>query len=118
MKTEAAVQQEIQLAAPGLGVTLFRNNVGAAKDATGRVIRFGLGNISAQMATHSKSADLVGLRHSDGRFVAVEVKREGWRFTDTSHEIAQRRFLDIIRERGGVAGFCQSVEDFKELIAR
>ena len=43
MKSESEVQQEIQLTAPKLKVTLLRNNNVAFKDENGRMVRAGLG---------------------------------------------------------------------------
>ena len=58
--SEAAVQAAIRIRASELGVRLFRNNVGACVDETGRVIRYGLANDSAQLQKRLKSSDLVG----------------------------------------------------------
>lgn len=101
MTSEAAVQTAIRIRASELGIRLWRNNVGACVDETGRLIRYGLANDSAQMQKRLKSSDLVGwvpyalvgvrlaprflfcpddLRHADffARKLAVECKREDW----------------------------------------
>lgn len=95
MKTEAVVQSEIRAEAGRLGILLWRNNVGAMEDATGRIVRYGLGNDSPQVQRRLKSSDLIGLNrvsvdvadsHLDpdyehfGVFVSIECKAEGWRF--------------------------------------
>lgn len=58
--SEAAVQAAIRVRAGELGVRPWRNNVGACTDATGRLIRYGLANDSAQMQKRLKSSDLIG----------------------------------------------------------
>jgi len=96
MKSEAEVQAEIRAEAGRLGILLWRNNVGACTDDTGRTIRYGLGNDSAQLQRRLKSSDLIGVYHCDwcvkfgpdafahscsgGTFLAVECKHEGWKF--------------------------------------
>ncbi len=115
-KNEAAVQNDIRLAASELNIMLFRNNVGVCEDITGRIIRYGLANDSAQMNRRIKSSDLIGVL-LDGRFLAVECKREGWKFKKSdTRAVAQKAFIDVIRQRCGVAGFVTSVYDFIELI--
>lgn len=57
---EAAVQTAVRVRAGELGIRLWRNNVGACTDQTGRMIRYGLANDSAQMSKRIKSGDLIG----------------------------------------------------------
>jgi hypothetical protein len=131
--SEAAVQAAIRVRASELGIRLFRNNVGACVDKTGRMIRYGLANDSAQMQRRFKSSDLIGwLRyeptlayhlHSQfvAVFVAIECKREDWhadpaRYDD--REAAQARWLELVRADGGIAGFCRSVAEFERLVGR
>jgi len=115
-QSEAAVQQLVRLEASRLGMRLFRNNVGACKDETGRVIRYGLCNDSAQMNKTVKSSDLIGIRpviitpdmmgHTIGQFVAREVKRPGWSYRGTDREVAQQAFGQLILKLGGDFKFC------------
>lgn len=44
-----------------MGIPLERNNSGACLDATGRMIRYGLANDSAQKNKRIKSGDLIGV---------------------------------------------------------
>jgi hypothetical protein len=101
--SEAATIQEIRLALgrdPAL--RLFRHNQGALKDATGRVVRFGL---------HAGCPDLVGWRSVTigpehiGRTLAVfaglEVKAPKGRHPVTPE---QRQFLDVLTQAGGMCG--------------
>lgn len=115
-QSEAAVQQLVRLEASRLGMRLFRNNVGACKDDTGRVIRYGLSNDSAQMNKAIKSSDLIGIRpviitpdmmgHTIGQFVAREVKRPGWSYRGTDREVAQQAFGQLVLKLGGDFKFC------------
>lgn len=126
MKSESQVQQEIQIEAAKYGCNLMRNNSGAFKDESGRMVWFGLGNVSKASSEQIKSSDLIGIWrvniHSQGyiplgQFVAIECKREGWSFNPKDkREQAQLNFINLIKSYGGIAGFCASVEDFKKLI--
>lgn len=137
LKSESEVQQLILLEAPKHGVVLMRNNSGAFKDETGRMVFYGLGVISKQQNERIKSSDLIGLMRSVkvktyttnkgpeylevhcGCFIAVECKRQGWKFNPKDkREVAQKAFIDWIISNGGVAGFCASVEDFLRLIGK
>lgn len=118
MKSEAAIQNDVRKRAGELGIHLFRNNVGACEDAkSGRIIRYGLANDSAAMNKALKSGDLIGWLH-DGRFLSVECKHEGWKLprTPSAREEAQMRWVQMIRNAGGVAGFVASVADFDNLV--
>ncbi len=127
MSTESDVQQFIQMEAVKYGCVLLRNNSGSFQDATGRPVRFGLGNISRAHNDRIKSSDLIGVttvivtQEMVGRklavFTAVEVKRSGWKlnFKDP-REKAQLAFIDWIYKLGGFGGFASSVEDFKKIL--
>lgn len=114
--SEAAIQQQIMLDAPYHGATLWRNNVGACRDETGRVIRYGLGNVSAGVTRKITSVDLVGMLNDTGQLLAIEVKRQGWKFSGTERELAQRAFIELVQSRGGVGAFCASLEDFRTVM--
>jgi len=113
-QSEAAVQQLVRLEASRLGIWLMRNNSGACKDETGRMIRYGLCNDSAQLNKVIKS--LVGIRpvvitpdmvgHTIGQFVAREVKRPGWSYHGTDREVAQMAFGQRVIKLGGDFKFC------------
>jgi len=113
--SEAAVQNLVRLEASAKGVTLWRNNVGVAVDASGIPVRYGIANDSKRVNERFKSADLIGLRpvqispahvgHVIGQFVAREVKAAGWVYRATAREEAQLRFLEFVTSRGGDACF-------------
>ena len=127
MKSEAVVQEELRLVAARMGTPLWRNNNGACKDETGRMIRFGLGNDSAKLNSVWKSPDLIGITPITirqchvgrvlGLFTGVEVKREGWTPSPTnSRENAQGACLTDIAKLGGLAMFCDSAEYYERTI--
>ena len=117
--SEAAVQNEIRLEASKAGLRLWRNNVGAIKDERGVPVRYGLCNDNAHLNASLKSSDLIGIRpvliqphHVGtviGQFVAREVKAPTWRYTATTREMAQLRFLELVTSLGGDACFANSV---------
>ncbi len=104
----------------------MRNNSGALKDKDGRVVRFGLNNISDKQNAEFKSSDRIAIMpvtitpemvgKTVGIFMAVEMKKEGWKFTGKDREVGQQNFIDYINARGGIAFFCESVETFKKAI--
>lgn len=125
---ESEIQQKIQIEGPKYGCQLMRNNSGAFKDATGRWVRYGLGNISKNHNDKIKSSDLIGFRNvvvtqeMVGKvlavFAAIEVKSPDWPLNEihNNRESAQAAFLKWIKVNGGIAGFANSVESFKRII--
>ncbi len=128
MKDESTVQQEIQIEARYYDCHLMRNNQGSFKDDTGRVVRFGLGNISKQHNDKIKSSDLVGFtkvvitQEMVGKtlavFTAVECKKEDWDIQKKfdARETAQEVFIKWINNNGGIAFFANHVDDLNNLI--
>lgn len=112
--SEANTQSLIRLEAPKLGATLLRNNSGACKDDTGRLIRFGLGNDSERVNAAFKSSDLIGVTpvRGVGVFTAVEVKKPGWTKPTNDRERAQAAFLLHVQQRGGIGIFATCPEDY------
>lgn len=81
------------------GAYVWRNNTGGTYDATGRFIRYGL---------CVGSSDLLGIL-PDGRFLAIEVKMPNKKPTKE-----QVKFLNWIKEKGGVAFVASSPEDVRK----
>lgn len=114
-RSEADVQALLRLN-PGDGVKVWRNNVGAMRDAAGRVVRYGLANDSYQMSAVLKSSDLIGWRkivitpdmvgETIAQFVSYECKAAGWpALLSTERERAQAAWLRLVSEAGGDAAF-------------
>jgi hypothetical protein len=119
--SESRIQSLEQLKAAKRGAWLLRNNSGAFYDAAGRLVRFGLGNVSKVFNEIMKSSDLVGVEPVLitpemvgtilGRFVARECKPEGWKYTGTPREIAQLNFINKVNSLGGNAAFTDGIID-------
>lgn len=120
--TEAAVQAAVRQEASERGMRLGRNNVGACKDDTGRVIRYGLWNDSKEMNKKIKSPDLIGINPVTitqahvgliiGQFVGREVKKPGWTYSGTEREVAQLKCGQLITRLGGDWKFCTGLGSF------
>jgi hypothetical protein len=140
MTSETVVQQFTRLEHAKIG-PMWRNNSGASTDETGRLIRYGLGNDSAQLNAEIKSSDLIGITPTLiephmvgywlGVFTAYEVKPSGWKmpvpmegreFRDqpeaTKRALAQAKFHDIVRAACGYAGFVTDPSDIYGIIRR
>lgn len=113
---EPQVQQKVRMAIQHCGGRLWRNNVGAVNLPSGRVLRYGLANDSKQVNVELKSSDLIGILpvmitpamvgRTIGVFVSVEAKTGDWKFSDHNpREVAQRNWLRLVLQHGGIAGF-------------
>lgn len=61
-------------------------------------------------------SDILGIL-ADGRFLACEVKRPGWKLRAADHhEQEQASFLEAVRKRGGVGIFATCIEDVERAI--
>jgi len=117
LKLEDEVQAELRLRIAQEGrTTVFRNNSGAMKDETGRVVRYGLANDSARINEKIKSHDLIGwtrvvitpemVGQTVAVFTSIECKREGWKPNPTDkREQAQRTWAEAVTLAGGIARF-------------
>lgn len=131
MPSEKRIEQEIQLAASEVGSTLYKNNVGTAYRGVMRslkgenvltklqFIRYGLGNIKGGsdligMSTVEITPDMVGKKVAV--FTAVEVKMD--KFGNYKATAEQKRFIEMVKKKGGIAGVCDSIDDMKELIEK
>lgn len=112
---EAYVSSRVRIAAATEGWHLWRNNVGAFEDKTGRWIRYGLANDSAKMNDRLKSSDLVGWRQvtvtpnmvgkTIAQFVSLETKAPDWTYSGSAREEAQARWIGLVVSCGGYAKF-------------
>lgn len=112
-RSEAANISLFRTEASRRGWRLWRNNSGAYKDETGRLVRYGLANESGAVNRGVKSADLIGIAphlvtQADvgrvlGIFASVEVKAEGWARPVNARERSQIAWRDLVRSLGGFA---------------
>lgn len=94
---EHCIQNQILLAIGSLPwLKVWRNNSGALYDRTGKLVKFGLAG----------SADIIGIVKPHGRFLAIEVKAEKGRQSES-----QRNFQRMVEGMGGVYVLARSVED-------
>lgn len=113
--SEGRQQSLILIEAGEKDIHLFRNNVGALQDKTGRYVRYGLANESKKQNELIKSADLIGWQpliiqqwmvgYKVAQFLSVEVKEEGWTYTGDEHEQAQQAWAELVIAGGGRALF-------------
>jgi hypothetical protein len=82
---------------------VWRNTVGVGEH-DGRRVTYGLA---------LGSSDLIGLLAPRGRFVALEVKTPDGRLTEH-----QARFLERVRQHGGIAAVVRSVDEARATIAQ
>lgn len=99
MTNETAILQECRLAASEVGAIVWRNNTGALKDRSGRLIRYGL---------CTGSSDLIGM--FQGRFLAIEIKKPKKNPTPEQHN-----FMTVVNNNGGIAFVARSPEDVLKL---
>jgi len=114
--SEEAVASVLRLEAARKGVRLWRNNVGALLDQSGRPVRYGLANESSKLNEKLKSADYIGWRsvligpqHVGSLFALFtsrETKEVGWHYTGTDREKAQLAWAQLVTAGGGDASFC------------
>jgi hypothetical protein len=127
MKSESQVDEEIKLeAAVKYRSHLWRNNVGAMFDAVKRLVRYGLANDSAAMNEKLKSGDRIGITpivitqdmvgKTIGVFTSIEVKKEGWTYKATEREKAQLAWIELIKEKGGIADFANSKQRYVDVV--
>lgn len=126
---EDEVSQRLTMYAAEKGTYLLRNNSGVLKNREGTPVRYGLGNISEKQNKKFKSSDQIGITpititqdmvgQTVGVFTAIEMKKEGWKFNPNNEsEVAQKTFIEWVTTRGGLGGFCQSVDDFNKIMGK
>lgn len=98
--TEHDLMNKIRLALSERGIRIWRANVGKVKMADGRYFDTGL---------PKGFPDLFGIA-PDGRAIFIEVKKIGGRVSDE-----QRRFINVMKGYGAIAGICYSVDEAVKL---
>lgn len=119
---EKDIEKKIILSVQECGTTVFKNNVGSAKKVdpnTGKEywINFGLCEGSSDLIgiTPVKiTADMVG--KTMGVFTAIEVKKNVNKKYKASRMESQKRFIDFINSKGGIAFKSDNEDDAKNKI--
>ena len=101
LKSEQEVQNEIRVGLTKAGHMVFRTNVGKVKMMDGRWFDTGL---------PKGHPDLYGFR-SDGQIFYIEVKNEKGRVRP-----AQEKFIEVVKQRGALAGVARSLEEALEIV--
>ena len=112
MASEQHIQQEIRLALSRGNTRLWRNNVGALRDQSGRMVTFGLGPGSSDLVGFTRvrvTPEMVG--QTVAVFTAIEVKAEKGQARPD-----QQAWLDHVQAAGGRAGIARSVADAQAII--
>ena len=112
---ERDVSKAVVDAAELMGVTLFRNNVGALQDKYGRWVTYGLCvGSSDQIGWQSVTVTPEMVGQQIAVFVAIETKRErGGTVTGR-----QNTFIGRVLDAGGRAGVARSVEDLHSILKK
>lgn len=128
---EARSSQEVKLRASGhWHCKLFRNNSGMLYNRDGVPVRYGLGNISKKVNAKVKSSDNIGWTpvlitpEMVGKvipvFTAFEDKTPKFKikeqYREGSREAAQLKFINIVKQAGGIAGFTRSSDDVDQIL--
>ena len=107
MDNETSILQRIRLACSRGACRLFRNNVGAVKLPTGRLLQYGLAPGSADLIGWKTITIQVGdVGKQVAVFVSVEVKTAKGRASET-----QTVWLDAVKRAGGIAIIARSPEE-------
>jgi len=120
--SESLVQKSIAKTAPLYKCALYRNNVGMFtifNKGKRRVVKTGLCKGSSDLIGYKAitiTPNMVGKKIAV--FTAIEVKESEWKETHkfTETEEGQKRFINSVREDGGIAGFANSIEMFVNII--
>lgn len=115
---ETDVQAAIMVEATKRGHRLMRNNVGVARnlnnDGSVRYTKFGVGGKGAgDLVGWTRKRVFIGRLYATlAVYTMVECKRP----KGARERAKQEQKLQAVRDAGGIAGFCRSVEDYVKLI--
>lgn len=109
LKPESEVLKECMLALSMSGCRIWRNQSGAYKDMHGQWIRYGIGNPGG--------SDLIGIT-KEGKFIAVEAKKEGWKPPKNPDARTKRQinFIEAIKSMNGIGFFATDAEEAIEIL--
>jgi hypothetical protein len=120
---ENTIQKKIMVAVSKIGTTIFRNNVGKAWTGKANRTEDGGVYIADARILHAGlikgSSDLIGWTSVciDGKkyaiFTAIEIKTNKGKTTPE-----QDRFIEAVRNAGGIAGVARSEDEAVELVKK
>lgn len=127
---EQRASQEVKLRASDWGCKLFRNNSGMLFNQEGVPVRYGLGNVSKKFNSQVKSSDNIGwtritvtpemVGKTLAVFTAFEDKTPAFKikaaYREGSREAAQLKFINIVKQAGGIAGFTRGAHDVDTIL--
>lgn len=128
-KSESQIKSEIRKRLSSLGIVVWQQATGHGMTESGSQISFGLCR---------GSSDLIGIRKSDGKFVAVECKTDrGMKAhenaiarcarkmqgkepltTEERRAFEQHTFIALVRMSNGLAGFATSADEAERIVER
>jgi len=110
---ETPLLKRIMLACSRGRSRLWRNNVGALRDAEGKWLRFGIANPGGSdlIGLHSLTITPEHIGRTFAIFVALEVKGKGGKVTKE-----QQLFIDLVQSFGGIAGVVRTVEQAEDML--
>lgn len=116
---EAPEVKYIMMEASKQKMRLLRNNRGLFLTLDGaRKVRAGLEAPGSSdligIITITITPEMVGAKV--GIAAVCEVKRPGWKFTGTEHEIEQENFINQVKKRGGIGFFLNNAKNLKNMI--
>jgi hypothetical protein len=116
---ESAILGEIRKALGSeTDLVLWRNNCGGMQDATGRLVRYGLCEGSADLVgILTMRVMFLGRPMALGRFFALEVKRPHGSTAPRRKEM-QRLFAELVRRMGGFCARAESVTEARAALER
>jgi len=107
---EKDVQNGILMWLNFMGCITWRQNQGAVVAEHKGKKRF------FRMTSLPGISDIIGLLPG-GRFIAIEVKRPGWRPNSRWRNSPQAKFIDLVNQKGGLAFVATSVDEVIERVA-
>ena len=124
--SESLIKSRIRKRLSKLGIVIWQQATGHGQTDTGSQISFGLCR---------GSSDLIGIRKSDGKFVAIECKtpggfrkhvsallRSGQKDTALTTEerraFEQAMFVRLVLDSNGLAGFATSEDEAERIVTK
>lgn len=124
--SESVIKSRIRKRLSKLGIVIWQQATGHGQTETGSQISFGLCR---------GSSDLIGIRKSDGKFVAIECKTpDGFRrhvsallragqkdtalTTEERRAFEQAMFIRLVLDSNGLAGFATSEDEAERIVTQ